>query len=187
MLFNLFGENSAETANRYFADKVYINSEAKMNACVQWAIHNPNTIFVAWFAETAVIYKAFFTKNGLDENLISIVELLEEQKITLNQPIVFLEHYPLNAKELLLVENWDQKNIPVFSAMDEPLFKHFGSDKMIPLIKLFGMKESAAIEHSYVTQSITKGQAKITDKVIEEQTANSQAAWMQLNLGAPIQ
>ena len=72
----------------------------------------------------------------------------------------------------------------VLSAMDEPLFKHFGSDKMIPIIKLFGMKESEAIEHSYVTESIIKGQNKIAIKVTGEQPANSQAEWMQLNMEA---
>jgi preprotein translocase subunit SecA len=70
--------------------------------------------------------------------------------------------------------------------MDEPLFKHFGSDKMIPLIKLLGMKESESIEHSYVTESITKGQKKIADKVIVEQSANSQGEWMERNLGPPV-
>jgi preprotein translocase subunit SecA len=70
--------------------------------------------------------------------------------------------------------------------MDEPLFKHFGSDKMIPLIKLLGMKGSESIEHSYVTESITKGQKKIADKVIVEQSAQSQGEWMERNLGAPV-
>jgi len=83
-----------------------------------------------------------------------------------------------------LVRDWQITNIPVYSAMDEPLFKHFGSDKMIPLIKLLGMKESKAIEHSYVTESIIKGQNKIAAKVLVEQTATSQAEWMKINMEA---
>lgn len=66
--------------------------------------------------------------------------------------------------------------------MDEPLFKHLGSDKMIPLIKLLGMNENESIEHSYVTQSIIKGQQKIAGKVTIEQSANSQEEWMERNL-----
>ena len=88
------------------------------------------------------------------------------------------------AKELKLVKDWQLTHIPVFSSMDEPLFKHFGSDKMIPLIKLFGIKEREAIEHSYVTESIIKGQGKIANKVIIEQTADSQVEWMIENMGA---
>ena len=42
---------------------------------------------------------------------------------------VFTEHYPLHGKEENFVENWETKNILVYSAMDEPLFKHFGSEK----------------------------------------------------------
>ena len=57
---------------------------------------------------------------------------------------------------------------------------------MIPLIKLMGMKESESIEHSYVTESIVKGQKKIADKVMVEQSANSQDEWMERNLEAPV-
>lgn len=46
------------------------------------------------------------------------------------------------------------------------------------------MKEREAIEHSYVTESIIKGQGKIANKVIIEQTADSQGEWMIENMGA---
>lgn len=46
------------------------------------------------------------------------------------------------------------------------------------------MKEREAIEHSYVTESIIKGQAKIANKVIIEQIADSQVEWMIENMGA---
>jgi hypothetical protein len=53
--------------------------------------------------------------------------------------------------------------------MDEPLFKQFGSEKMIGLIKLLGMKESEAIEHPLqVSKSIAKAQDKIATQVLIE-------------------
>jgi hypothetical protein len=185
MLFNLFGSKEEDKEPRVFKDKVYIGSAAKMNACVALAKEQPDILFIAWFSDTAEKYKAFFIENGLDGNNITEARLIHTAQLQTHIP-VFVEHYPLHAKELALVENWNLQNIIVYSAMDEPLFKHFGSDKMIPLIKLLGMKESESIEHSYVTESITKGQKKIADKVIVEQSAQSQGEWMERNLGAPV-
>jgi len=181
MLSNLFGKKKDAESPAIFKDKVYIHSTGKMNACLQLAKTQPEAIFIAWFNETAKTYKAFFAQNGIDLARIITVDEFHANTVQNHQP-VFLEHYPLPAKELELVKDWQLTNIPVFSAMVEPLFKHFGSDKMIPLIKLFGMKESEAIEHSYVTESIIKGQGKIANKVITEQTANSQTEWMNKNM-----
>ncbi len=183
MLFNLFGKKEGNETPTLFKDKVYINSTGKMEACLQRAKELPNACFIAWFKETASFYKAFFTQNGIDENRITEAHLVDKMQLQNREPI-FLEHHPLHAKEDALVNDWQHVSMWVFSAMDEPLFKHFGSDKMIPLIKLFGMKESEAIEHSYVTESIIKGQNKIAAKVLMEQPANSQAEWMEKNMTA---
>lgn len=181
MLFNLFGTNGAGNEERIFADKVFISSNAKMNACLQLAKDHPGWLFIAWFSQTAKTYRDYFMQNGLSEFNLTEARLLHTAQLQ-NRTPVFLEHYPLHSKEIELVADWQQKNMVVFSSMDEPLFKHFGSDKMIPLIRLLGMKENEVIEHSYVTQSIVKGQQKIADKVIIEQSANSQAEWMERNL-----
>ena len=183
MLSTIFGKKEDTESPAIFKDKVYINSTGKMNACLQLAKAQPNVIFIAWFNDTTETYKAFFSKNGVEESRITLAGKFDKTSLQTLQP-VFLEHYPLHAKELELVNNWEQTGILVFSAMDEPLFKHFGSDKMIPLIKLFGMKESEAIEHSYVTESIVKGQNKIANKVTTEQLADSQSEWMIKNMEA---
>ncbi len=183
MLFNLFGKKEGNETPTLFKDKVYINSTGKMDACLQRAKELPNAYFIAWFKETASFYKTFFTQNGIDENRITEAHLVDKMQFQNREPI-FLEHHPLHAKEEAVVNDWQHVSMWVFSAMDEPLFKHFGSDKMIPLIKLFGMKESEAIEHSYVTESIIKGQHKIAAKVLVEQPANSQAEWMEKNMSA---
>ena len=181
MLSNFFGKKDSSESTAIFKDKVYLTNEGKITACLQLAKANPDCIFIAWFAATAATYEKFFGHYGIDKKRILLAEKMDIALLQNYQP-VFVEHYPLNATELDFVKDWQLTNIPVFSAMDEPLFKHFGSDKMIPLIKLFGMKESEAIEHSYVTESIIKGQGKIANKVITEQTANSQTEWMNKNM-----
>jgi hypothetical protein len=44
------------------------------------------------------------------------------------------------------------------------------------------MKETEAIEHSYVTQAITRGQEKIAAQVMVDLSATSQAEWMSKHL-----
>ena len=183
MLFNFFSKKEDSETPALFKDKVFINSTGKMNACLKRAKELPEAFFIAWFKETASTYKCFFEQNGIDEHRIVEAHLVDKKYLQGNEP-VFLEHHPLHAKEEALTKDWNHVSMWVFSAMDEPLFKHFGSDKMIPLIKLFGMKESEAIEHSYVTESILKGQNKIAAKVLVEQPANSQAEWMEKNMTA---
>ncbi|MDB5278480.1 MAG: hypothetical protein JWR61_3435 [Ferruginibacter sp.] len=181
MLSNLFGKKEGNVSEAIFKDKVYLNSTGKIVACLQLATTNANCIFIAWFQETAAIYKKFFNQYNIDTKRLILAANWNQSQLQNYQP-VFLEHYPLNAKELDLVKDWQRTNIRVYSAMDEPLFKHFGSDKMVPLIKLLGFKENESIEHSYVTESIIKGQNKIAAKVLVEQTAASQGEWMKKNL-----
>ena len=181
MLFNLFGKKDEGGDNHVFVDRAYVSSAAKMNACAALARKEPDHLFICWFAETALKFKDFFRQQGLDENLVMEAKHVHTSKLLGKKP-VFAEHYPLHTKEIELIKNWDKEKILVFSALDEPLFRHFGSDKIIPMIKMLGMKEDEAIEHSLVSKSIIKGQEKIGELVNMEQPANSQAEWMEKNI-----
>jgi len=180
MLFNLFGKKDDEAPESIFTDKTYMTTAAKINACIALAKAQPDTLFICWFTNTLKTFKAAFTQYGLDELKVIDVKQIHSGMLQ-NKTPVFTEHYPLHDKETELVAHWPTQKIVVFSAMDEPLFKHLGSDKMLPLMKLLGMKEEEAIEHSLVTKSIIKGQAKIAAAVTLEQPANSQEEWLERN------
>lgn len=181
MLFNLFGKKEGNADDHVFVDRAYVSTAAKMNACAELARKAPSSLFICWFADTAAAFRTFFREQGLDEQLVVDTHHLHASKLA-NKTPVFVEHYPLHSKELELIKNWEARNIVVYSALDEPLFKHFGSDKIIPLIKMLGMKENEAIEHNMVTKSIIKGQEKIAGQVATEQPASSQGGWMEKNL-----
>ncbi len=181
MLFNLFGKKDGGAESHVLVDRAYVSTAAKMQACAKLANAEPNHLFICWFADTAAQFKAFFMQEGLDESLITETHHLHASKL-LNKIPVFVEHYPLHTKELDLIKNWQTEKIIVFSALDEPLFKHFGSDKIIPLIKMLGMKEDEAIEHKMVTKSIINGQEKIAQIITVEQSASSQEEWMRKNV-----
>lgn len=181
MLFNLFGKKDDDAENHVFVDRAYVTTAAKMNACADLARKEPDRLFICWFADTAVKFKGFFRQQGLNESLVTETHHLHASKLQNKKP-VFVEHYPLHTKELDLIRNWDAEKIIVFSAMDEPLFKHFGSEKLIPLMKMLGMKEDEVIEHNMVSKSIIKGQEKIAQQVSLEQSASSQEEWMRKNI-----
>lgn len=181
MIFNLFGKKDNSMADHIFIDKAYVSAAAKMNACMELAKKEPDHLFISWFADTARNFKEFFSQHGIDENRVTEARYVHTPMLQHKTP-VFVEHHPLHSKEMELVKNWEMKNIIVFSALDEPLFKHFGSDKVIPMIKMLGMKEDEAIEHSLVSKSIIKGQEKIAEMVSMEQSAASQAEWMNKNM-----
>jgi hypothetical protein len=180
MLFNLFGKKE-EAPQSIFTDRCFMTTHAKLKACAALAKEQPGTIFICWFAVTLKTFKEYFTQQGLDEGTVMDAKnfhtaLLQHKKA------VFTEHHPLHSKELELVQHWPQESIIVYSAMDEPLFVHFGSEKMLGLMKLLGMKEDEVIEHSLVTKSIIKGQDKIAGMVELEQSAPSQKEWLEKNL-----
>jgi hypothetical protein len=181
MIFNLFGKKEESSDSHIFVDRAYVSTAAKMNACAELARKEPDRLFICWFADTAVKFKEFFRQQGLEENLIADVHHLHASKLQNKKP-VFVEHYPLHTKELDLIKNWNTEKIIVYSALDEPLFRHFGSDKLIPLMKMLGMKEDEVIEHAMVTKSIIKGQEKIAQQVTLEQSASSQEEWMRKNI-----
>ncbi len=181
MFSSLFGKKESEDNTHLFKDRAYMTTEAKMKACVALAKEDHAVIFIAWFTDTAKQFKNYFTDNGLSENRITEATHLSSSQLISNTP-VFVEHYPLNSKEMDLVSNWNKKNIVVYSGMDEPLFKHFGSEKLIPLMKIMGMKENEVIEHAMVSKSIISGQKKIEEQVSIEKSALSQDEWMKLNM-----
>ncbi len=181
MFSSLFGKKETENNNLLFKDRAYMTTEAKMKACAALAKEKDDTIFIAWFTDTAKQFKHYFSANGMNESRITEARQLSNSQL-ISKTAVFVEHYPLNSKEENFVAPWKIKNILVYSAMDEPLFKHFGSEKLIPLMKMMGMKENEVIEHSMVSKSIISGQKKIEAQVTLEQTASSQEDWMRLNI-----
>lgn len=178
-MFGLFGKKEKDI----ITDKVWFTTEAKWAACRQLATAQPDTLFVTWFEDTFHQLENALINNGLTADKIVMARQLTSHFATVGS-VVFAEHYPLRAKEEELCQKAGITAAAVFSALDEPLFKHFGSDKIIGLARSFGMKEEEAIEHTMVSSAIKNAQEKIAAKVTLEQAALSQADWLMKNLVA---
>ena len=181
MFANLFGKKEDDSKDHVFKDRAYMSTIAKMEACANLAKADEGLLFIAWFSDTAKQFRKYFVENNISETRVVEARQLHTPQLMSHKP-VFVEHYPMHSKEEELVKNWEHKNILVYSAMDEPLFKHFGSEKIIPMMKMMGMKENEVIEHNMVSKSIIKGQQKIEEQVSLELSASSQGEWMERNL-----
>ena len=98
-----------------------------------------------------------------------------------NKQVIFVEHYPLMQKEQELFVKLNLQQAEVWSALDESLFKQFGSDKIIHMMKQLGTKEDDVIEHAMISKAIQNTQEKISKKVLIDQTCTSQEEWMRRN------
>jgi hypothetical protein len=177
-MFNLFKKKEASVK---VTDKIWMSEEAKWNGIVNEWKENPQLVIITWFDATYRHLQTVFA-----ENTTSPVSLFIARQVTgpelAGRKIIFAEHYPLPAKEQDAFGRWQLKEAVVHSAMDEPLFKHFGGDKIIEMMKQLGMKEDGVITHRMISHAIVNAQEKIEKKVVAETPANSQQEWLQRNL-----
>ncbi len=178
MLFNLFKKKHPSR----FIDKTYGNLNAMKRACLELAKKEENVLFIAWFSDTANDFKRLFLAKELPEDRIIEVRNLHSAKVNLHRP-VFLEHFPLYAKEEALVQNWDARQIDVYNSLDDGLLQHFGGERILTLMKQMGMHEDETIEHPLISKSIRRAQENIAEKVTIEQTTSSAGQWFQKNIG----
>jgi hypothetical protein len=176
-MFNIFKKK--EPGVRVI-DKIVMTGAAKWNALLEKWKKSTEIIFIFWFDETRRQAESFFPKeSGAGVNFYMAREIPSHQLV--GRPLLFAEHYPLAEKERELFEKLQLEEAEVWSAMDEPLFKEFGSDKIVQMMKQFGMKDDQVIEHNMVSKAILTAQEKIGKKVLLDQSSASQEEWLRMN------
>jgi hypothetical protein len=180
MMFGLFKKKEPGIT---VTDKIVIGKTARLNALLAAWTADPGCVFIFWFDETLDTASAFFAAQAT-----SPVALFTAREVTAvhlaGKTVVFAEHYPVRTKEEELYRKLNLTAVTVYSALEEPLFKRFGSDKIIQLMRQLGMKEDEVIEHRMVSKSIRDAQEKIEKKLLIEQTTRSQEQWLEKNLPA---
>ncbi len=179
MFFNLFG-NKKEKGCRII-DATYITEEAKQMAIINYTKDNPTAYCLTWFAETNKIYKALFLKNNLAENRVVEAKFYNALKFP-GKEFFFAEHYPLPVKEDDILQRLPQKSILVYNAVSDELFKKFGGERIIAVMKNMNVKEDEVITHDMISKSIRRAQDKIAESITTEYSAASQQEWFKRNL-----
>ena len=174
-MFNFSKNKKAETKVK---DIIWINSDARWKGLEELWKKDPNTVFVFWFDET--LDEA---KSKISNDKIEFAPAREvNNHLIPKKPVIFAEHYPLQKKEQELFQQLQLKEVKVLSALDEPLFKRFGADKIVDMLKHMGMKENDPLENQMITNAIKNAQQKLEKQVVIEHSAQSQLSWLEKNL-----
>jgi hypothetical protein len=186
MFFGLFGKKETNHFHKKFSNIIYASDMAKQSGIIKYAQENSDAIFIAWFTNTATNYKKQFLAHNLSEGKVLDAKTFSAGDY-FTQKIIFLEHFPLRAKEEALVQNCIQNEFVFFNALTEPIFSYFGGDRIIELMRKMGYNDDETIKHTMIDNSLLKAQKKIAERVqFESSTSASQADWMLVNVGSAI-
>jgi hypothetical protein len=183
MFFGLFGKKENNTFKKKFTNVIYASETAKDKAIIQNAKLDAQAIFVAWFKNTALHYKAQFLVNNINEDRVIEAVNFSAAKYN-NATIIFLEHFPLRAKEETLLQNCVEEEFIFYNSLTEPIYQYFGGARIIEVMSKLGFKDDETIKHKMIDNSLLKAQQKIAEKVqFETNTSASQSDWMLVNVG----
>lgn len=157
-------------------DRVWLSGPAKWNACEAMLKTNPDCLFVAWFEDTSMQLKNLLGNEAPVFLASQVIYSHVNGKL-----MVMAEHYPLAQTEQDFFKRLQLIEVPVLSALDEPLFMQFGGERTVELMKKLGMGEDEILGHDMISSSIRRAQQKISRSVKVEQKASSQEKWFALN------
>ncbi len=176
-MFGLFKKKETGAA---INDKVTISETAKWKALFSAWENNKELVFIFWFPESLTAAEAFFQAKTNEP--VTLLTSREAGSVHLQgKQLVFAEHHPLKSREDELFAKLNLATVTVWSSLEEPLFQHFGGERIIDMMKKMGVGEDEVIEHKMISSSITNAQKKIGNTVTVEQLANSQREWMNKN------
>jgi preprotein translocase subunit SecA len=105
-----------------------------------------------------------------------------------DQEVLFIvaEHHPLYEFDEAVLSSMEKlpcrSRIRFHSALDEPLLKMFGAERVLDIVKKLGLDERKYISHPLISSAIEKAQKKIRDKAAGNQQVDSMDEWFHYNL-----
>jgi hypothetical protein len=155
---------------------VFMRVSGKNKRLLSLAVQNPQPVFVCWFEASANSLKLFFEAQGLPD--VRVILPREAAGIH-GAPFIFCEHHPSYITEQERFLNWGLVSATVITSLDEALFKSFGGNRIVDLMKQMGMHEDEPITHPMVNAAIKNAQEKVDKKFKGiEQNARSQEDWL---------
>jgi hypothetical protein len=158
-------------------DKIWMNEHGKWQACFELYQQNPKTVFISWFEESRSHLRQYFESKAVSD--MHIVDANFTNAFQQNDPIIFIEHFPLFAEEQQKFMDLRLEEAVIYSSLDEAIFDIFRGEKIVEVMRKMGMKEDEMIQNSMITMSVKRAQEKIASKAIISGTAQSQRDWLQ--------
>jgi preprotein translocase subunit SecA len=126
-------------------------------------------------------------KVWLGSALAFNVEQPTSAAITGNQlQIIVAEHHPMQSRDQQVVDSARRLackgNLCFHFSLDDPLMRHFGSERIKALYERLGIPKDEFISHHLVTRAIRTTQEKIESKVGRDVPTHSAEDWFKYNL-----
>lgn len=164
-------------------DIIWMSDTAKWNGIIEAWRKNSSLIIICWFENTVQELQTIFAKETTAEVFLYMPRNINSSQLAGKQ-IIFAEHHPLKKKEQEVFNKWQLKEVVIHSSLQEPLFQHFGGERIIDLMKKLGMQENESVQHAMISNSINNAQKKMEKKMIADISANSQQEWISRNLSS---
>jgi preprotein translocase subunit SecA len=162
------------------SDLVFATNTAKLKALAGAASQDRQPVFIAWFDNSQEQLQRYFQQQHIESDVLNYKQANAGNLNT--SSLIFIEHYPLAAKEAELYERLYGKNISVYSSLDEPFFRILGGENIAALLSRLGLNDDEAIGHPMITKSIQNAQEKLAKKVVTEHSASSMEEWFRKNI-----
>ncbi|MET0392022.1 MAG: hypothetical protein ABW019_02725 [Chitinophagaceae bacterium] len=160
-------------------DIVWMTMQAKWNGIVQgWEKEQP--VVLCWFDATLQQLRSLPDGKEDFAGSLFLADHFHTAQLQ-GRPVLFAEHYPLRSKETALFGRLPVREITVHSALEEPLFRNFGGDRLIHTMQQMGMQPEESVSHTLISRSIRNAQEKIEKKIATETPATSAAQWFDYN------
>ena len=100
--------------------------------------------------------------------------------------IIVAEHHPMQSRDQQVVDSARrlacEGNLCFHFSLDDPLMRHFGSERIKALYERLGIPKDEFISHHLVTRAIRTAQEKIESKVGRDVPTHSAEDWFKYNL-----
>lgn len=100
--------------------------------------------------------------------------------------IILTEHHPLKEKDdqiIHYVKNISKKyNVYIHSSLEEPLFKYFGSEKIIKTMRRIQADDNEPIESELITSSLNRARIRLKRIINNVDSIHSVEEWFRSNL-----
>ena len=171
-ILSMFNINPAATR----IDHVWLTDAAMMKGIIKHLSENKTDLCIAWFEDTREKFNRFLNTENHMNMQITMAESLTPQSLD-NRIVVFLEHYPLHAKESALLSGKKAAKIFFMSSLEDVIFQLFGGN-IAGMMRSMGLPEDEFIESGLVSSAITRAQKRLQKKVKNDFHARSGAEWM---------
>ena len=100
--------------------------------------------------------------------------------------IIVAEHHPMHSRdqEILNAAGMLSCNTQLYFyfSLDDPVMKHFGTEKIKALFELLGIDKSECISHQLINTAVRTAQEKIEKQVGKDVPTHSAEDWFKYNL-----